>query len=93
MNLMRLKMLAATNDAIFIDVEFIVAIFKPNKFTSRFHAHTREVLAATIAPFEDNILKAGKLFRCLNIRLEIIHLTADRTVDAMRAHKNTALKI
>src|SRR5690606_17743396 len=93
MNLMRLDMLSSANDAILINVIFIIACPKPNQLSSRFDAHTRKIFSAPIAPLKHDVLKAWVFLGTLDILLEIFHISADRAVYPVFANKNTTAQI
>jgi hypothetical protein len=83
MDLTRLQMDAAANNAFFINLEFVLPILEADELTPSLYAHSRKVIPTAVAPFKNDILKSCEFFRGLDVSFQIIHITTDRAIDAM----------
>ena len=89
MHLLWFDMLTTTNNAIFINFDFIIAILESDQFATSLDAHARKIFTSTVAPFEYNIFKSRKLFGFFDVLFQVIHFTTNSTVETLFAHQNT----
>lgn len=88
--LLRLEVRTAADDAFDVYLEFIGST-EADDFITDLHLQLREMVAAAITPFE---LCVGEvLLGFFDVLLQIVHIAADRAIDAVLGDKDTTFEV
>ena len=86
-NLFRLQVHAAANDAVLIHLQLVGSTESHNLVTC-LHGQAREVLHATLGPLELHVLEAGVLAGFLGVRLDRVDFAAEGAVNTVLGNED-----